>query len=34
MANEYLEAELTDLQVAASSGCAPLHMLRSESNAA
>ena len=28
MANEYLEAELTDLQVAVSSGCAPLHAPR------
>ena len=34
MANEYLEAELTELQVAISSGCAPLHAARSESNAA
>ena len=34
MANEYLEAELTELQVAISSGCAPLQVARSESNAA
>jgi hypothetical protein len=34
MANEYLEAELTELQVAISSGCAPLHAPRGESNAA
>ncbi len=34
MANEYLEAELTELQVAISSGCAPLAGQRSESNAA
>ena len=34
MANEYLETELTELQVAISSGCAPLHARRSESNAA
>ena len=33
MANEYLEAELTELQVAISSGCAPLAS-RTESNAA
>jgi hypothetical protein len=34
MANEYLEAELTELQVAISSGCAPLTAQRSESSAA
>ena len=34
MANEYLEAELTELQVAISSGCAPLSAQRGESNAA
>ena len=34
MANEYLEAELTQLQVAISSGCAPLQAARGESNAA
>jgi hypothetical protein len=34
MANEYLEAELTELQVAISSGCAPLRAPRGESNAA
>ena len=34
MANEYQEAELTELQVAISSGCAPLHAPRGESNAA
>jgi hypothetical protein len=34
MANEYLETELTELQVAISSGCAPLATSRSESNAA
>jgi hypothetical protein len=34
MANEYLETELTELQVAISSGCAPLAASRSESNAA
>ena len=34
MANEYLEAELTELQVAMSSGCAPLSAQRGESNAA
>jgi hypothetical protein len=34
MANEYLEAELTELQVAISSGCAPLQAARSEGNAA
>ena len=34
MANEYLEAELTELQVAISAGCAPLTAQRSESNAA
>jgi hypothetical protein len=34
MANEYLEAELTELQVAISSGCAPLAAQRGESNAA
>jgi hypothetical protein len=34
MANEYLETELTELQVAISSGCAPLQAARSESNAA
>jgi len=34
MANEYLEAELTELQVAISSGCAPLQVARGESNAA
>jgi hypothetical protein len=34
MANEYLEAELIELQVAISSGCAPLHAPRGESNAA
>ena len=34
MANEYLEAELTEVQVAISSGCTPLHAARGESNAA
>jgi hypothetical protein len=34
MANEYLEAELTELQVAISSGCAPLQVPQSESDAA
>ncbi len=34
MANEYLEAELTELQVAISSGRAPLTAARSESSAA
>ena len=34
MANEYLEAELTELQVAISSGCAPLHGAATGSNAA
>ena len=34
MANEYLEAELTELQAAVSSGCAPLHAPRGTSNAA
>jgi hypothetical protein len=34
MANEYLEAELTELQVAISSGCAPIAAPRGESNAA
>jgi hypothetical protein len=34
MANEYLEAELTELQVAISSGCAPLQVAPTESNAA
>ena len=34
MANEYLEAELTELQAAISSGCAPLTAQRSESSAA
>jgi hypothetical protein len=34
MANEYLEAELQELQAAISSGCAPLRSERSETNAA
>ena len=34
MANEYLEAELTELQVAISSGCAPLQVPRTGSSAA
>jgi hypothetical protein len=34
MANEYLETELTELQVAISSGCAPLTAQRREGNAA
>jgi hypothetical protein len=34
MANEYLETELTELQVAIASGCAPLTAPGSESNAA
>jgi len=33
MANEFLEAELTELQAAISSGCAPLRMERSETAA-
>ena len=34
MANEYLEAELQELQAAISSGCAPLRPQRAASNAA
>jgi hypothetical protein len=34
MANEFLEAELTELQAAISSGCAPLPPPCTESNAA
>ena len=34
MANEFLEAELTELQAAIASGCAPLPSPCSESNAA
>jgi hypothetical protein len=34
MANEYLEAELLELQVAIASGCAPLPSPPAESNAA
>ena len=34
MANEFLEAELTELQAAISSGCAPLPSSCTESNAA
>jgi len=34
MANEFLEAELTELQAAISSGCAPLATPCPESNAA
>jgi hypothetical protein len=34
MANEYLEAELQELQAAISSGCAPLRSERAGSNAA
>ena len=34
MANEYLEAELLELQAAISSGCAPLPSSRGESSAA
>jgi hypothetical protein len=34
MANEYLEAELLELQVAIASGCAPLPPPRAESSAA
>jgi hypothetical protein len=33
MANEYLEAELMELQAAISSGCAPLRSPRAESAA-
>ena len=33
MANEYLEAELMELQAAVSSGCAPLRSPRAESAA-
>ena len=34
MANEYLEAELTELQAMVSSGCAPAGLARAESDAA
>ena len=34
MANEYLEAELQELQAAISSGCAPLRSAQAESDAA
>ena len=34
MANEYLEAELLELQVAVASGCAPLPSSPTESSAA
>jgi hypothetical protein len=34
MANEYLEAELLELQVAIASGCAPLPSPHAESSAA
>jgi len=34
MANEFLEAELTELQAAISSGCAPLASSHPESSAA
>ena len=34
MANEYLEAELLELQVSIASGCAPLPSPRTESSAA
>jgi hypothetical protein len=34
MANEYLEAELAELQVAISSGCVPLRQAQAQSNAA
>jgi len=34
MANEFLEAELTELQAAISSGCAPLPSSCTKSNAA
>jgi hypothetical protein len=34
MANEYLEAELQELQAAISSGCAPLRSERAASSAA
>ncbi len=34
MANEYLEAELQELQAAISSGCAPLRSEHAASNAA
>jgi hypothetical protein len=34
MANEYLEAELLELQVAIATGCAPLPSLPTESSAA
>jgi hypothetical protein len=34
MANEFLESELTELQAAISSGCAPLPSPCTESNAA
>ena len=34
MANEYLEAELQELEAAISSGCAPLRAQRAASNAA
>jgi hypothetical protein len=34
MANEYLEAELEELQAAIAAGCAPADMSRASSNAA
>ena len=34
MANEYLEAELQELQAAVSSGCAPARLPRASSDAA
>jgi hypothetical protein len=34
MANQYLEAELQELQTAASNGCAPASLPRAESDAA
>ena len=34
MANEYLEAELQELQAAVSNGCAPASLPRAESDAA
>jgi hypothetical protein len=34
MANEYLESELRELQVAVESGCAPARALQTESDAA
>jgi hypothetical protein len=34
MANEYLEAELEELQAAVAAGCAPASLARTESDAA